>query len=232
MANNEVLPKTITLIKILRLSGQIEVMEQLLIGGSDETFTIGNAVDRSFIRDPIYGYPYIPGSSLKGKLRCCLEEITPGAIIGDEPHKCRNANCKICRLFGPHKLSNHDFGPSRLIVRDAGFSEESIEKMKKVQLEGKPYFGIKTENLINRRTRAALTPRKFEPVPKEAKFDFEILLRIYEVDKIKDKDEELKKFVIEGIRLIEKSYLGGNGSRGYGKVIFHENPWDTIYELV
>lgn len=220
--------RTIRLLKTLRLTGKIEVIEQMLIGGSDEQLAIGSTVDRSFIRDPIEGYPYVPGSSLKGKLRSCLEEITPGAIIGDEPHKCRDVNCKICRVFGPHKMPNHDFGPSRLIVRDSGFSQDSKDALKKAQLENKPYFGIKTENIINRRTRAALTPRKFEPVPKGAKFDFELLLRVYEVDGRNDNEEELKKFILDGLRLIENSYLGGNGSRGYGKVQFHQNAWETL----
>lgn len=228
MTSRGEIKQTIRLLKTLRLTGQIEVIEQMLIGGSDEQIAIGSAVHRSYIRDPIHGYPYVPGSSLKGKLRSCLEEITPGAIIGDEPHRCSDITCKICRVFGPHKMSNHNFGPSRLIVRDSGFSQESIDELKNAQLENKSYFGIKTENVINRRTRTALNPRTFEPVPKGAKFNFEILLRIYEVDGKKDNEEELKEFVIQGLRLIENSYLGGNGSRGYGKVKFLENPWETV----
>lgn len=226
MINKDAFQKTIRLLRTLKLTGEIEVITQLLIGGSDESLSIGSAVDKSFIKEPINGYPYVPGSSLKGKLRSCLEEITPGAIIGSEPHRCHNINCKICRVFGPHKLAKHDFGPSRIIVRDSKFGTQSIESLKKAQLENKPYFNVKTENLINRRSRTATNPRTLETVPQGAKFDFEILLRIYEVDGRNDDEEELKSFIINGLRLIENSYLGGSGSRGLGKVKFLEKTWE------
>ena len=202
----------ITLTKSLRLAGQIEVITPLLIGGSEESLSIGSAADRSFIRDSIDGYPYIPGSSLKGKLRSCLEESTPGKITGNEPHRCDDVKCPICTIFGPHKKAEHNFGPTRLLMRDAAFSQESINALKVAQSAGKPYFELKTENWIDRRTRVAGSPRTFERVPKSAKFDFELVLRIFNVDDKDDPEEDFKAFVIKGLRLVENSYLGSNRS--------------------
>jgi len=125
-------------------------------------------------------------------------------------------------------MANHNFGPTRILVRDAFFSEESKEDLKKAQQEGRPYFELKTENLIDRGTGKAVSPRTFERVPRGAKFDFEIVLRIYEIDGRRDNANELKDFVTRGLRLIENSYLGSSGSRGYGKVKFHEGDWEIL----
>lgn len=220
--------KGLVLNKTLKLVGQIEVLTPLLIGGSEESLSVGGAADKTFVQDPVDGYPYIPGSSLKGKLRSCLEEDTPGKIIGNEPHKCQDSGCLICTVFGPHKLASHNFGPTRLLVRDAFFSDQSKEVLKKAQQEGKPYFELKTENWTDRRTHVAGSPRTFERVPRGALFDFEFVLRLITIDGRADDPEALKGFVERGLRLVEASYLGSSGSRGYGKVKFHAEDWTEL----
>lgn len=54
------------------LCGEIECLTGLHIGGSNNSIEIGGS-DNVIIRDAINNLPYIPGSSLKGKLRNLLE---------------------------------------------------------------------------------------------------------------------------------------------------------------
>lgn len=57
------------------LTGRIRALTGLHIGGSPGALAIGN-VDMPVIRDAVTGRPYIPGSSLKGKMRSLAEKIT------------------------------------------------------------------------------------------------------------------------------------------------------------
>ena len=50
----------------IKITGTIEVLSGLHIGGSDAFAAIG-AIDSPVIRDAYTDYPMIPGSSLKGK---------------------------------------------------------------------------------------------------------------------------------------------------------------------
>jgi CRISPR-associated protein Csm3 len=62
------------------LLGKISIKSTLLvetglhIGGGGETLDIGG-VDKPVIRDPLSNQPYLPGSSLKGKMRSILERL-------------------------------------------------------------------------------------------------------------------------------------------------------------
>jgi CRISPR-associated protein Csm3 len=58
--------------KISEISGEIEIVTGLHIGAGDLEMRIGG-VDNAVIRNPGTGEPYIPGSSLKGKIRSLLE---------------------------------------------------------------------------------------------------------------------------------------------------------------
>ena len=60
------------LIKIQTLEGTLELLSGLRIGASEGEIRIGG-VDNQVIRNPINNEPYIPGSSLKGKVRSLLE---------------------------------------------------------------------------------------------------------------------------------------------------------------
>lgn len=84
----------------LILRGKIEALTGLHIGGSKEKMQIGG-VDLVVIRNPSNQYPYIPGSSLKGKLRHLLEYVTGGV---NQPWQGKlgqvSVQRNIVRLFG------------------------------------------------------------------------------------------------------------------------------------
>ena len=61
------------LVKIKKITGEIKCVTNLHIGGSKDMLGIG-MMDNPVIRDPVTDEPYIPGSSLKGKMRSLLEQ--------------------------------------------------------------------------------------------------------------------------------------------------------------
>ena len=183
------------------IKGKIEVRTGLHIGGSKETLDIGG-VDNPVIRIK-KGEVYIPGSSLKGKIRSLIERKN-GIKKGKEGEPCSCGTCEICRIFGPHKSDNIE-EPVRIIVRDSHAKGDNIETE------------IKYENTIDRVSGKAANPRQSERVPEGTEFDFEIIFNIY-----KDEDIDLINKFIEGMELLEDDYLGGSGSRGYGQIKFKD----------
>lgn len=200
------------------LNYKMEALTGIHVGSSKETFEIGD-VDNPVVKDPITGEPYIPGSSLKGKMRSLLEKKyftiseNKNAIefFNKEYHSCQEEHCPVCSLFGA-SVTNPP-RPGRVIVRDAFLDDESVKRLKKMDIPS--FTEIKYENSINRLTAKA-NPRQMERIPRGVKFDVEI---VYEVD-----DEELFKinlpWLFDGIRLLELDGIGGSVSRGYGKVKF------------
>ncbi|OYD13895.1 type III-A CRISPR-associated RAMP protein Csm3 [candidate division WOR-3 bacterium JGI_Cruoil_03_44_89] len=199
------------------ISGKIKCETGLHIGGMVEGYEIGG-MDNPIIKDPVTGYPYIPGSSLRGKMRSLLE-WAKGKVEVDKVHHCPDSDCPVCRSFGAPAEDERKIGPTRLIVRDACPTEETRESLDNLQKEkGLPKAEWKTENVINRITSAA-TPREIERVPKDSEFEFELVYGIYDVDGEKNnKDIKHLKYVFEALRLLEDSALGGSGSRGSGQI--------------
>lgn len=197
------------------MAGVILCETGLRIGGSKDDIEIGGN-DNPIIRHPITGLPYIPGSSLKGRMRSLLElKYSPRTQQTGEPCDC--GNCNICKIFGTHKSRANNLGPTRIIIRDAFLHPASLDELKAANQEKGIYYSeIKYENRINRNTGKAIDPRPNERVPANTKFNFEIVLRIFHED---NKDEAIN-LVKEGLGLIQREYLGGSGSRGYGKVRF------------
>ncbi len=194
------------------VTADIEVKTGLHIGTSKEDLEIGG-LDNPVIKDP-KGRPYIPGSSLKGKMRV-LSEFYHGKVSGDgNVHKCSDSNCPVCGLFGTSvdNKSDNTFARTRLIVRDAYLDEKSLEPLSDF-LETK-WTELKYENTINRVTSKA-NPRQQERVPAGAIFNAEFVVDIYEGDE----DKFLKNLLL-AMKLLEDDYLGGSGSRGYGKIEF------------
>lgn len=200
--------------------------------GTEESMEIGG-IDNPVIKDAT-GKPFIPGSSLKGKLRSLMEyfheKIEPEKMVytvkGKNPiriHMCDDVDCSVCNLFGRNHGS-HEFIteektefknliPTRLIVRDAFLNESSITEEMKENLTVN-YTEVKPENTLDRITSAA-NPRSNERVPAGVAFNSEFIVNVYEGDGVKYLKELLTAF-----RLLEDDYLGGSGSRGYGKVKF------------
>lgn len=193
---------------------EMELITGLRIGDSKESVEIGG-VDAPVVRRKDNLQPYIPGSSIKGKMRCLLE-LAYGINADSE---CRNTGHIVQKLFGAaeNKKENLPNIPSRLIIRDSYLTEEWAKKLKNSEFTDMPYTEIKAENKINRLTGTADAPRFFERIPAGAKFKVEFVINIYEGD---DK-QQLTELLENGIKLLEMDYLGGSGSRGYGQVKFN-----------
>ncbi len=210
---------------IIRLRFQIAVAEGLRIGGSGGGLEIGG-VDANLmaLRNPANNEPYIPGSSLKGKLRSVLEKEL-GKALGGDPCKCGSADCLICTVFGAHMKPGAASAPTRIVVRDALLSGQSRTRFQEAVLAGVPVLEEKTENIIDRKAGTARSPRTGERVLPGTVFDGEIILHIYEGD---DADE-MTKFIRHGLGIIQEACsLGASGSRGYGKVRFENLQVETL----
>jgi len=198
--------------KVKTIKGAIRVITGLHIGASSENIEIGG-LDNPIIKDPLPGSnaPYIPGSSLKGKLRS-LVEIKEGRFASNgNPCDCGKKECPVCPVFGTSAAKHpDDLGPTRIVVRDAHLSTEWSERFKKGDLP----MEIKYENAINRITGVA-NPRPLERVPASVEFDFNITFKIFEGD-----PEEYFTTVLKGMRMLELDALGGSGSRGCGQIRF------------
>ncbi|WP_114749624.1 type III-A CRISPR-associated RAMP protein Csm3 [Pleomorphovibrio marinus] len=201
--------------KKIKFTGQLELLTGLHIGDSKENLQIGG-IDSGIIRRKDNYQPYIPGSSLKGKIRSLLERKE--GINAD--NKFKNDGSTISKIFG-----NTDCA-SRVIFRDSYLTPESVEKFEKSDFLDLPFAEVKTENIIDRVLGKAKNGglRSLERVPAGVKFNYEIILNIYE----NDSEEEFIKVVDNGINLLELDYLGGSGSRGYGHVKFHNTQKETI----
>lgn len=203
------------------IKGEIEVITGLRIGGSQQHMEIGG-IENVVIRNPEDGMPYIPGSSLKGKMRSLLE--WKHSIVdkyNGAPCKCGEQGCLVCRIFGT-SAENAELGPTRLLVRDAFLSKAKpfLAKLEAKNLTFADIVEEKSENTINR-LKAEATPRTMERVIPGTKFSFEMVYRCFSIPGLEPADKALVKHVIDALDLVEKDYLGGSGSRGYGQVQFY-----------
>ena len=187
----------------IQITGKIELVTGMHIGGSTQFAAIG-AVDSPVIRDKQSDLPMIPGSSLKGKLRVLMAKLyADSPILGkhnDDPEI-------ILRMFGSSdkdKVRN-----SRLIFSDMILA--NMEELKKQEIHSATE--IKFENTINRMTAVA-NPRQIERTIRGSQFDLNLIYNIENEDQIEEDMEALR----DGFRLLQYDYLGGHGSRGYGKV--------------
>ena len=196
------------LIKKIRINTTLELITGLHIGGSSENVEIGgidNPVIKIVTKDK---QPYIPGSSLKGKMRCLLEQIAGTAKVG--------GNKEIDNLFGGADAKNPS--PAKIIVRDAYLNIDSAEELMNYDNLDMPYTEAKWENVIDRVKGTAGHPRQIERIPAGVSFDVEFVINVWDSDNA----EDLLNLLINGIAAIENDYLGGSGSRGYGQIKFSE----------
>jgi CRISPR-associated protein Csm3 len=203
------------LIGKLFINGRIKALTGLHIGGSKTDAAIGD-IDNCVIKTS-EGVPYIPGSSLKGKIRSLLEKKE-----GRNLCTCGKKGCKICVIFGTGAdKRSEEAGPTRLMVRDCHLTEETKRKMENKKGEFREldliYTESKWENLIDRLTSRADHPRQTERVPQGAEFDFQMVFNLME-----EQDVERFYYLMSGLSLLEDDYLGGNGSRGYGRIEFKD----------
>ena len=205
--------------KKIIITGTIEALTGLAIGGSNAAMGIGG-VDKGVIRNPISGQPYIPGSSLKGKMRSLIE-LRDGTL-GTKPMGAVKSGPSedqkdlSARIFGNAAgKADEKQRPSRIIVRDAYLVAEQGKGdfFKNTDL---PFTEVKTEVVIDRVTARAM-PRQMERVPAGAKFNFELVLNIHN----EDQEAELVTNTFAALQLVQNDYIGGSGSRGSGQVAFH-----------
>jgi len=168
------------------------------IGGNKDSYGIGG-IDTPVIKNPLDGRPILPGSSLKGKIRFLLS-----ANGTDE----RTIN----EVFGNAK-NDADLHFTRFLFRDFVLTDESAEQLEKKLGDG-IFTEVKAENSIDNKTGMAISPRFIERVPMGAIFEGEIVIQILDGDN----EQEAKDLLEKGFELLEQSYLGGSGSRGYGQV--------------
>ena len=193
------------------ITGKIKVLTGLHIGTSGDFSAIG-AVDNIVIRDTVTSKPIIPGSSLKGKMRYLLSRTKYNDNSTLTMPNIKEEHDEIKRLFGasePVVLSRLQFFDMLLREKDYGRDVEF----------DLPYTEIKYENTIDRGTGIA-NPRQQERVPAGSEFDFRL---IYNVENTQNMEEEVKRDfenILLILELLEDDYLGGHGTRGYGRVQF------------
>ena len=225
------------LTRISLIEGCIELVTGLHIGAGSEEMRIGGT-DNPVVKNPVNRRPYIPGSSLKGKMRSLMEwhagtvadtdgkpiGFRQASEIGDETKRPRAEN--ILKLFGgaPERGSDTEFvrriGPSRLAFWDCPVSEDWVERIDNADVS---FTEVKMETAIDRIGGAAAqgTLRNTERVSAGARFDFRLTLRVHD-------DEDLFPDILCGLRLVELTGLGGSGSRGYGKIRFLDLARDEV----
>lgn len=205
------------------ITGTIRAVTGLHIGGAESAISIGG-VDNTVIRDPLTQRPYIPGSSLKGKMRSLLEKRDgrpQNRRIGRDVsiHICEDKtaydSCDVCQVYGvPGEIGFS--GPTRLVVRDVSLTDASANRLETAKTD-LPFTEVKWEVAIDRVTSAA-TPRQMERVPAGAEFGpFELVFSLYDPG-----DHARFARLVDSMSLLEDDYLGGSGSRGSGKIAFQQ----------
>lgn len=196
----------------IQITGKLEVVTGMHIGGSSAFAAIG-AVDSPVIKDSRENLPMIPGSSLKGKMRTLLAKEYNETVAA----KPDEDNERIVRLFGSAKKGN--IKRSRIQIADMVMANADEFRQRGTQ----SLTEIKFENTINRLTAVA-NPRQIERVIRGSEFALDM---IYEVEEESEIAEDLG-MLAEGMKLLQFDYLGGHGSRGYGKVRFKDVQADTV----
>jgi len=216
------------------LKGEIILKTGLHIGGSEEAVQIGEVAP--IIKDPVTGLPYIPGSSLKGKLRSIMETFGKRKKAGREErvpidrnvgtfrnpiyiHCCEDLetalNCDVCRVFGTSgERGISENLPAPLLCRDASLGSSKQEFTS--------FIDVKTENVLDRVT-AVSNPRRIERVIPGAKFELDMVFQVFALGDDKQLlfpqhlERDLEN-LFTCMAILEAQGLGGFSSRGYGKV--------------
>ena len=209
----------------VRVTGLIRLKSGLHIGAGKDSVEIGG-IDNPVLKHPHTGEPYIPGSSIKGKLRFLLEWAfgmvrQDGHPWGFNDNQPVGTADPVLRIFG-NALKTWEGGPTRLMVRDAPLCEADRDRYREAP---EAFFEEKTEVLIDRISGKAhdrVGPRQTERVPAGVAFDFEMAFRLYDLGDGAARDIECLDWTLQGLALLEEDALGGSGSRGYGRIAFED----------
>ncbi len=220
--------------KIIKLIGEINLLSGLHIGGGDDTMKIGG-IDNGVIKDVNSEEPYIPGSSLKGKMRSLLEWDS-GVVNLQKDKKDEEGKPLTSKHIFKEDGSFHDVAyESKELLEKAetllklfgdkegryGITRISVGDCTLVK-NGLKISEAKYENVIDRQKGTAEHPRQIERVPAGVSFSYDIRLKVLN----ENEEESLKAMIKRGMELVENDYLGGSGSRGYGRVSFsNKSEW-------
>ncbi len=223
------------------ITGKIRIVTGLRIGAGGASLEIGGA-DNPIVRHPVTREPYLPGSSLKGKMRSLLERdhfALPGLKSASLPYTaekdrwennrnvkkqvteqndkdpCSCGECPVCWLFGCGKIGRSK-GQTRLIFRDCKLAEDDAKTLAKGSEAVSFYTETKSEVQIARKPGVDANPRPNDRIPSGLSLDLEISVRIIGDDKV----ELMKVTLGHAFSKLERDSLGGSGSRGYGQVKF------------
>ena len=228
---------------ITTIAATLELITGLRIGAGDAEMHIGG-VDNTVVKHPITQAPYLPGSSIKGKMRSLLEWRSGAVQEGpldkrayEQSQGTQRAEVKrILQLFGiaggeikDDKAFIAELGPSRLAFWDCSLESTWEQEQRD---NNQMLTEVKSENRINRISGVAEHPRNTERVPAGARFDFRLSIK-----RLADDPDELLNTVLQGLKLLEFDSLGGSGSRGYGKIKFTQlsidgQPWQNEFDAI
>jgi len=214
---------------IKEIKAKIKVKSGLHIGGSKDEIKIGG-IDNPVIKNPLTNEPYIPGSSLKGKIRSLIEwqfgvvnenGLAVSCVKKEGNNQVKKENFEqikpIVQLFGNGETIKEpsiakEIGPTRVSFSDCALLNKDELLNRNALTEEK------VEVTINRLTGTSVSGglRRMERVPAGAEFDFSVTLIEFEGD------EGFEAILALGMKLLEMTNLGGNGSRGYGKIEFED----------
>lgn len=211
------------LVKFIKRTAVLRAESGIKINGMSVEIGPGG-LDSTVVKNPLTGKPYIPGSSLKGKMRHMLErkydaKNTQGASnVSNKgvymPCGCGKKSCMICTLFGAHMNMNAECGPGRLKVHDLNLTEKFSKMDNEKLLEGR------AETMIDRKTGTAAggSLRQVERTSSGLEFKLELIVEVYQGDD----EDKLMSTLDEALKMVEMSGLGGSTSRGYGQVSIHD----------
>lgn len=205
-----------TLTKKVKVTTTMKLLSGIHIGDSKESVEIGG-VDSPVVRRKDNQQPYIPGSSIKGKMRCLLEQMEGATDVGNSP--------SVNNVFGI--ANRNETKRSKIIFRDAYLTKDSVKMLENSPNTDMPYTEIKFENTIDRVLGAAKGGgiRKQERIPAGSIFEVEFVINVFNVEN----DEQTSKEMLQkGIKALQNDYLGGSGSRGYGQIEFGELNYEDI----
>jgi len=193
-------------------------------------------IDSEVVKHPITNEPYIPWSSIKGRMRALIEMTRweygekTNKKWETEYHSVEDPNNKVAKAFGcawkDEKIASRILVEDFKLVIDDKIKEycEFDENNNLIKVRS-DFYEDKAENSVPRFLSWSANPRHIERVPAWVEFEWKIVLTPVEGWNYGITAEELKAILNEWIRLVENFWLGGGVSRWNWRIIFLNNEW-------